>query len=77
MKDVTAETAKKTAQKTDEAAKLSNHRTELDRHYGQIGISAVAAAARYAGAAWESEIRSRKSEVGNQKSELRSPISGF
>lgn len=54
MKDVTAETAKKTAQKTektDQAARLSTDRTELDRRYGQIGISAVAAAARYLGAA--------------------------
>lgn len=51
MKDVTAETAEKTAQKTDQAARLSTDRTELDRRYGQIGISAVAAAARYLGAA--------------------------
>lgn len=41
MKDVAANKAKKT----------STERTALDRCYGQIGISAVAAAARYQGAA--------------------------
>jgi hypothetical protein len=55
MKDVTAEIAKKiakkTAQPTEEAAKLSGSPIELHRRYGQIGISAVAAAARYQGAA--------------------------
>jgi hypothetical protein len=48
MQNVTAKTAKKTAQKT---AKTSKERPALDRCYGQIGISAVAAAARYQGAA--------------------------
>jgi hypothetical protein len=47
-------TANKTAQKTGTSAKLAdqlaNHGTALDRCYGQIGISAVAAAARYQGA---------------------------
>jgi hypothetical protein len=51
IKDVTAETDEKTAEKAAEAAKLSSTRTELNRRYGQIGISAVAAAARYQGAA--------------------------
>jgi hypothetical protein len=51
MKDVTAEIAKKTAQPTEEAVKLSGGPIELHRRYGQIGISAVAAAARYQGAA--------------------------
>lgn len=57
MKDVVVDTAKKTAQKTDKAdktdkaAELANDRTALHRRYGQIGISAVAAAARYQGAA--------------------------
>ncbi|HVU43072.1 MAG TPA: hypothetical protein VHD86_18660 [Xanthobacteraceae bacterium] len=40
MKDVAADKAKKTAQNT-----------ALDRRYGKIGISAVAAAVRYQGAA--------------------------
>ena len=51
MKDVAADKAKITAQRTDDAAKLSTERTALDRCYGQIGISAVAAAVRYQGAA--------------------------
>jgi len=51
MKDVTADTAKKTMQKSEKAAKLSNKSTALERRYGQIGISAVAAAARYQGGA--------------------------
>ncbi len=51
MKDVTADTAKKTMQKTERAGKLSYESTALDRRYGQIGISAVAAAARYQGGA--------------------------
>ncbi len=50
MKDVAADKAKKTAQK-DDAARFSTERTTLDRRYGQIGISAVAAAARYQGSA--------------------------
>ena len=51
MKTVTAEKAKKTAQKAAETATFANERTSLDCHYGQIGISAVAAAVRYQGAA--------------------------
>lgn len=51
MKHVAADKAKKTAQKTDDAARLSTERTALDSRYGQIGISAVAAAVRYQGAA--------------------------
>lgn len=50
MNDVAGK-AKKTARKNDDAARLSPERTELDRRYGQIGISAVAAAVRYQGAA--------------------------
>jgi hypothetical protein len=54
MRDAIAETAKKTAQKTvvaKDAAKDNAKETALDRRYGAIGISAVAAAARYQGAA--------------------------
>ncbi len=51
MKDVAADKAKNTAQRADEAARFSTERTPLDRRYGQIGISAVAAAVRYQGAA--------------------------
>lgn len=50
MNDVAGK-AKKTARKNDDAARLSAERTELDRRYGQIGISAVAAAVRYQGVA--------------------------
>jgi hypothetical protein len=49
MKDMTAEMAKKTSQTGDKAGKLSKEQPALDRCYGQIGISAVAAAARYQG----------------------------
>ena len=48
MRKVAAETAKKTAQET-KAHEISNDSTALDRCYGQIGISAVAAAVRYQG----------------------------
>jgi hypothetical protein len=51
MKDVAAETAQKTAAKSGNTAKDSGESTALDRRYGQIGISAVAAAARYIGMA--------------------------
>jgi hypothetical protein len=66
MKDAAAETAKKTAQRTVVAKDRANDRpkdhprdhpkdhpreTALDHRYGAIGISAVAAAARYQGAA--------------------------
>lgn len=50
MKHAAADMAKNTAQKSD-AAGLSTERTALDSRYGQIGISAVAAAVRYQGAA--------------------------
>ncbi len=55
MDYATAKTAKKTAQnnktqKTGKSAEHADHGTALDRCYGQIGISAVAAAARYQGA---------------------------
>jgi hypothetical protein len=46
MKTMTAKKAKNTVQNVSE-----NDRTSLDRCYGQIGISAVAAAVRYQGAA--------------------------
>jgi hypothetical protein len=53
MNYATAKTAKKTSnkstQKTDKSAEYVDHSTALDRCYGQIGISAVAAAARYQG----------------------------
>jgi hypothetical protein len=51
MTTETAKKAKKTAEKAGETAKPANERTSLDCRYGQIGISAVAAAARYQGAA--------------------------
>jgi len=51
MTDVTAGMSKKTAQKTDKNDGFANDGTALDRRYGQIGISAVAAAARYQGTA--------------------------
>ena len=51
MKHAAADRAKNTAQKSDDAARLSTERTALDSRYGQIGISAVAAAVRYQGAA--------------------------
>ena len=54
MMNVTAEMAEKTAQ-TDRAPKISDENTSksnmLDGCYRQIGISAVAAAVRYQGAA--------------------------
>ena len=50
MKNAAAEMAKKTAQKTS-TREISGENTALDRCYGQIGISAVAAAARYHGVA--------------------------
>jgi hypothetical protein len=51
MKNVTATTAKNTAEKAGETARFANDRTSLDCRYGKIGISAVAAAVRYQGAA--------------------------
>lgn len=47
MKDIAAEAAHNTTQKADGAPESY----PLDRCYGQIGISAVAAAARYQGGA--------------------------
>jgi hypothetical protein len=47
--DVFAGTTKKTAQGTDKAASFASEGTALDCRYGQIGISAVAAAVRYQG----------------------------
>jgi hypothetical protein len=49
MKDVTAEMAKKTGQNNNARGNSSENTTV--GHYRQIGISAVAAAARYQGAA--------------------------
>jgi hypothetical protein len=51
MTDVIAKKAKKTTDGADQTAVVANEGTALDRRYGQIGISAVAAAARYQGAA--------------------------
>jgi hypothetical protein len=58
MRNAAAESAKKTASKnvaaknvTKDVTEDSPKETALDRRYGAIGISAVAAAARYQGAA--------------------------
>ncbi len=55
MKDVSAKTANKAGEKKhaarQPAAKNADKSTALHCGYGQIGISAVAAAARYQGAA--------------------------
>jgi hypothetical protein len=51
MKKVAAKSAKKTAQKEQNHCEVAGDATALDRCYGKIGISAVAAAARYQGAA--------------------------
>jgi hypothetical protein len=51
MPKVTADLAKKTNVKNDEDRQLPLATTELGRCYGKIGISAVAAAARYQGTA--------------------------
>lgn len=54
MRNAAAESAKKTASKNVAAKNVtqdSRKETALDRRYGAIGISAVAAAARYQGAA--------------------------
>ncbi|HTV38289.1 MAG TPA: hypothetical protein VMF12_17800 [Xanthobacteraceae bacterium] len=51
MTDVTSSTTKKSAQRTDKTKSLAGGGTALDGRYGQIGISAVAAAVRYQGAA--------------------------
>jgi hypothetical protein len=49
MHDVIAESAKKNALKWGNDHKTSSEAMPLARRYGQIGISAVAAAARYQG----------------------------
>ena len=54
MKDVTAETAKntsgkKTSEQNRQARKSSDEYAALQRSYGEIGISAVAAAVRFFG----------------------------
>jgi hypothetical protein len=49
MDEFTAEQAKKISQTLNGTAKLSNDSAALAPRYGQIGISAVAAAARYQG----------------------------
>jgi hypothetical protein len=51
MQDATAAMAKKTAANSGNERQVSGETTALDRCYGQIGISAVAAAARYQGSA--------------------------
>ena len=51
MTDVAADKAKNTAQKANDEARFATERTPLDHRYGKIGISAVAAAARYQGVA--------------------------
>jgi len=51
MKDATAEMAKKTNQNKRKAGKPLAENIALHRRYGQIGISAVAAAVRYQGGA--------------------------
>lgn len=51
MKDVISETASKTATQVGCPTELQAERVPLDRRYGKIGISAVAAAARYASGA--------------------------
>lgn len=52
MRDATADSTKKTdSKKRTHHHTLSNDHTALDRCYGQIGISAVAAAVRYQGSA--------------------------
>ncbi len=51
MKDITADTAKNTAARKSTDRKPASEAMALDRRYGQIGISAVAAAVRYQGTA--------------------------
>jgi hypothetical protein len=51
MQNVTAEMAKKIAQNKGSNRKAHGETTALASRYGQIGISAVAAAARYQGGA--------------------------
>ena len=49
MKDVSADMAKKTNQNKRKVRKSLDESTALHHRYGQIGISAVAAAVRYQG----------------------------
>ncbi len=51
MTDVPADLAKKTNPNNGNDRRVTSESTALDRRYGQIGISAVAAAARYQGSA--------------------------
>jgi hypothetical protein len=51
MTDVTADLAEKTNPYKANDRKTAGESTALDRRYGKIGISAVAAAARYQGSA--------------------------
>jgi hypothetical protein len=51
MREVAAKSANKTAQKEQNHCEVAGDATALDRCYGEIGISAVAAAARYQGTA--------------------------
>jgi hypothetical protein len=51
MTDITAELAKKTAQKGEKDRTVPPQNPTLDCRYGRIGISAVAAAALYQGSA--------------------------
>jgi len=51
MPKATAGTANKTGQKPSQPRKSASESAALDHRYGQIGISAVAAAARYQGGA--------------------------
>jgi hypothetical protein len=49
MKDASAATAKNTSQNKRKSRQSVDENTALHRRYGQIGISAVAAAVRYQG----------------------------
>jgi hypothetical protein len=51
MQDVIADVAKKTAPTRANDREVSGEAGALDNRYGQIGISAVAAAVRYQGGA--------------------------
>jgi len=51
MTTLTAKKAKKTAGQAGRTSASANEKTSLDCRYGKIGISAVAAAVRYQGAA--------------------------
>ena len=51
MQDVIAEVVKKTAPMRANDREVSGEAATLDNRYGQIGISAVAAAVRYQGGA--------------------------